>query len=132
MKRKNLNLRRIFTIAGILFAIGHMATAQTTTPADEAAWMRLTQAGIESSHAGNYAAAEPKFRKALLEAAAFESSDPRLWASLSNLAYVSGELGDLTTAATLYRRRLELCEKQLGAHSPGLAATLNNLAGILR
>src|SRR5258708_8258376 len=118
MKRKNLNLRRIFTIAGILFAIGHMATAQTTTPADEAAWMRLTQAGIESSHAGNYAAAEPKFRKALLEAAAFESSDPRLWASLSNLAYISAELNDLTPAAPLYRRSLQPSDHPPGPPQP--------------
>jgi tetratricopeptide (TPR) repeat protein len=132
MHREILTLHRFLMVAGVLFAIGHMVTAQTTPPADEAAWLQLTQAGIQLSHAGNYAAAEPKFRRALLEAEAFGGADHRLWASLSNLAYVSGELGDLSIAATLYRRRLELCEKQLGEESFELTATLNNLAGIVR
>jgi tetratricopeptide (TPR) repeat protein len=132
---------RILFLLIAVFANGQFATAQSdieTNPIQtqelesSKVWLSITQEGIKLTQTGRYAAAESRFRRALLDAEAFGPSDSRLWASLSNVAYVIGEQGDLPGAEKLYRRVLELREKHLGPRHLDVASTLNNVAGILR
>jgi tetratricopeptide (TPR) repeat protein len=119
-------MKYLFLIASLF------ASAQGVTNNEQALWLQHTEDGISDSKAGRYAAAEQRFRIALLEAERFGAGDRRLWASLSNLAFVRGEQGALADAETLYRRVLELRERALGPNDTTVAATLNNLAGTLR
>jgi tetratricopeptide (TPR) repeat protein len=114
-------------ICGALFA-----TAQDVPKSEQRQWLQHNQDGIKESKAGRYAAAEQWFRVALLEAESFDPDDPRLSASIANVAYVRGEQGAYDDAERLYRRVLELRERGLGPNSIAVAATLHNLAGIIR
>jgi len=51
--------------------------------------------------------------------------------TLSNLAILRRQQGDLVEAEQLYRRALTIRERQQGPDHPDVAATLNNLAGVL-
>ncbi len=94
-------------------------------------WMELNSAGIRLVHAGDFAAAEMKFRAALIEGEKFPENDFRYLANLSNLALTREEQGDLPAAEKNYRRVLELREKYLPPEAVEIASTLNNLATVL-
>ncbi|HEV8146252.1 MAG TPA: tetratricopeptide repeat protein [Bryobacteraceae bacterium] len=140
MQSLTSNGRILFLLIAV-FAIGQNTKAQSDietkpiqiqAPESSKDWLRITQEGITLTQAGRYGAAESRFRRALLDAEAFGPSDYRLWASLSNVAYVIGEQGDLAGAEKLYGRVLQLREQYLGPRHLEVASTLNNLAGILR
>src|SRR5258706_1651356 len=133
-------IRRAMFLVFAVFASGQMGTAQSVIetkvsiqaqPGESSKdlWMTITQEGIRLSHAGRYAEAETRFRKALLEAEAFDQSDYRLWASLSNVAYVTGEQGDLSGSEKLYRRGLVLRRKRHGGATKKEAAPPTNTHG---
>lgn len=127
----------MFLLFAAVFASGQNSAAhseiETKPPqSSEDLWMATTQAGIQLSHTGRYADAETRFRRALLDAETLGEDGYRLPASLSNVAFVIGEQGDLAGAEKLYRRSLELREKYKGRESIDVASTLNNLAGIIR
>jgi len=109
-----------------LVCIANM-NGQTGSPT----WLDLTTEGIRLVRAGNFGTAELKFRNALLEAEKFPEGDSRLWATLSNIAFVREEQGDFPAAEKLYRRVLELRERFLPAESIEIASTLNNLSTVL-
>ncbi len=52
--------------------------------------------------------------------------------SLNNLANLYREMGRYAEAEPLFRRSLEINEKQLGADHPNVAQSLNNLAALYR
>ncbi len=104
---------------------------ETPAPAQDDKWMEQNSAGIRLINQGDFAAAEVKFRSALLESEKFGEGDFRYTANLSNIAFARQQLGDLGEAGRLYRRVLELREKYAGPDSPAVASTLNNLSTVL-
>jgi tetratricopeptide (TPR) repeat protein len=94
-------------------------------------WSELNSDGIRFFAYGQYAAAEVKFRAALLEAGQFPEGDFRVSATLSNIALTRQEQGDLAEAERLYRRVLELREQYFAPGTIEIASTLNNLANVL-
>src|ERR1700681_101923 len=95
-----LMLTRILAVAGAVSAF-----AQTP------GWIDLTFEGQRAAKIPDYAAAEIKFRAALAKAEEFGELDQRLRDSLSNLASVRQQQGDLKEAEELYRRRLSIEQK---------------------
>ena len=85
------------------------------------------------SQAGDYAAAEPLYRRALaIDEKALGPDHPLVAMRLENLAALLDAKGDYAGAEPLYRRALAIDEKALGPDHPNVAGTLNNLAQLLR
>ena len=114
-----------------LLAAAFALLADAFPPVDVTKWQQLNSEGIRLVESGNYAAAEARFRAALLEAEPMGGADYRLRATLSNLAYSLQEQSDLGGAEKLYRRVLQLREEFLPPDSPEIASALNNLASVL-
>ena len=74
--------RAIGCLAGVLA----LALWPGAAVAQSAAWETTMAAGMSAHQQGHYAEAEEKFSAALKEAEAFGPEDPRLAASLNNLA----------------------------------------------
>lgn len=98
---------------------------------NEKRWQIFNTVGVQLIDGGVYGLAETRLRSALVEAERFGERDFRLWATLSNLAFVCQERGELPEAERLYRRVLELRERYLGPDHPAVAASLNNLTATL-
>ncbi|MGB7510806.1 MAG: tetratricopeptide repeat protein [Pelodictyon phaeoclathratiforme] len=82
---------------------------------------------------GNYAAAEPLFRRVLAIYEKQLGSDHLSVATgMYNLAGLMGAQGKYAAAETLSRRALAIYEKQLGSDHPFVATGLNGLASFLR
>ena len=81
---------------------------------------------------GDYAAAEPLFRRAL-EACerVLGSEHPDTLTSVNNLASLLWKKGDYAAAEPLFRRALEAFERVLGPEHPDTLTSVNNLAGLL-
>jgi tetratricopeptide (TPR) repeat protein len=82
---------------------------------------------------GDYAAAEPLFRRALAIAEHAQGPDhPDTGTRLNNLADLLEAQGDYASALPLYRRALAIAEKVQGAISEDVATRTNNLGVLLR
>ncbi len=78
---------------------------------------------------GDYAKAEPLFRRALaIQEKALGLEHPDTAISLNNLAELYGTMGDYAKAEPIHRRALAICEKALGPEHPYTARSLENLA----
>ncbi len=95
-------------------------------------WNTLNAAGIEAYQRGDYAEAEQQWRAALKEAEGFGPQDPRLAASLNNLAELYHAQGRYAEAEPFYERALAIWEKVLGPDHPHVAKGLENSAALLR
>ncbi len=91
-------------------------------------WESYNEAGNDAHEKGNYAEAEKQFLAALREAEKFGPEDPRLAASLNDLALLYYTQGKNAEAEPLYQRALAIWEKVLGPEHPDVAYSLNNLA----
>ena len=81
---------------------------------------------------GNYAAAEPLYRRALAIAEKAEGPEhPSTGTRLNNLALLLQDQGNYAAAEPLYRRALAITEKALGPEHPSTGINLSNLAGLL-
>ncbi len=98
---------------------------------DDSTWFRFNSEGIRLTKVPNYPVAETRFRSALAEAEAFGEQDYRYWATLSNLALVRQEQGDLASAEKLYRQVVDLRQLYLGRDRPEVASAQINLATVL-
>lgn len=112
-----------------LLTVFGAALAYPQAPNSE--WLRLNHEGLRLSKIPDYPAAEQAFRSALAEAERLGEQDSRFAETLSNLAVVRRERGDLDQAEKLMRRAVELREKYAGPDTPAVAWALNNLAAIL-
>jgi tetratricopeptide (TPR) repeat protein len=93
----------------------------------------LNNWGTSLFDAGDYAGAEPLFRRALaIRERTLPQDHGDTAGSLSTLAWLVQNRGDYTAAEALYRRGLAMAERALGPEDPGTALALNNLAGMLR
>jgi tetratricopeptide (TPR) repeat protein len=81
---------------------------------------------------GDYDDAENSVEAALEKAEQFGPEDPRLAASLNNLAFIYHVQGRYADAEPLYRRALVIVEKVLGPHHPNVATAMENYAALLR
>ncbi|MFT5466683.1 MAG: hypothetical protein ACI8UO_001783 [Verrucomicrobiales bacterium] len=81
---------------------------------------------------GDYAAAEPLYRRALeARERVLGAEHPDTLGSLNNLAALLDAKDDYAAAEPLLRRALEARERVLGAEHPDTLLSLNNLAGFL-
>ena len=77
---------------------------------------------------GDYAEAEPLYRRALEIGRSPGRGPPRYAISLNNLAALYQAMGDYANAEPLYRHALAICEKTLDPDHPYTATSLENLA----
>ena len=93
----------------------------------------LNNLALSLMGAGDYAAADPLFRRALAIYEKTLGPDHRdVAAGLDNLASLLQDKGDYAAAEPLYRRALAIDEKTLGLYHPEVATDLNNLALLLK
>ena len=77
---------------------------------------------------GNYAAAEPLYRRALaIREKALGPDHPDVATSLNNLALLLQKKGNYAAAEPLCRRALAIYEKALGTNHPDTITIRNNL-----
>ena len=100
--------------------------------AQQTRWEKLTDAGVKAYQEGRYAEAEKLLSDALKEAEKLGPNDPRLAASLNNLAAIYDAQGKYAEAEPLYKRSLAIREKALGPDHPDVATTLENYADLMR
>ncbi len=93
----------------------------------------LNNLALLLNNQGQYAAAEPLYRRSLaISEKALGPDHPDVALSLNNLAVLLGDQGQYAAAEPLNRRSLAIREKALGPDHPDVALSLNNLAGLLR
>ncbi len=93
-------------------------------------WQRSNEAGVAASQQGKYAEAEKYYLAALKEAESFAPEDPRLAASLNNLATLYDTQGKYAEAEPLYQRSLAILEKALGPEHPLVATSLDRIVSV--
>jgi tetratricopeptide (TPR) repeat protein len=96
------------------------------------AWERSFHAARLAHEDGKLQDAEAAYASALREAAGFESSDPRLFATLSSFAGLLRLQGRDAEAEPLCLRVLRLKEALYGPTHPDVAASLKDLVDIYR
>lgn len=93
---------------------------------------KLTTEAIAFAKEGNYAKAEPLFRRAFaIVEKALGPEHIDVARSINNLAALLSDKGDLAGAEPLSRRGLAITEKALGPDHPDVASDLSNLANII-
>jgi tetratricopeptide (TPR) repeat protein len=89
----------------------------------------LNQAAFYSQERGQYAEAEPLYKRSLaINEKALGPEHPHVATVLNNLALLYNVQGKYTEAEPLYKRSLAIDEKALGPDHPDLATDLDNLA----
>jgi tetratricopeptide (TPR) repeat protein len=97
--------------------------------AEDEAWMEARNRASEAFESGDDAGAEELLKEAVDHASALGAGDPRHAQALAELAsFYQYRLALYPEALALYQRTLEIQEQVLGAVSPTLANTLNNIA----
>ena len=92
----------------------------------------LNNTALSLTGAGDYAGAEPLYRRALaIDEKALGPGDPKVATDLNNLGELLYAKGDYAGAEPLYRRALAIDEKALGPGDPKVATDLNNMAMLL-
>jgi tetratricopeptide (TPR) repeat protein len=92
----------------------------------------MNDLGASFYQAGDYARAEPLFRRALaIRGKALGPDHPGTATSLNNLALLLKAKGDYAGAELLVRRALAICEKALGPVHPTTQTVRKNLDGFL-
>src|SRR5688572_12616865 len=102
-----------------------------TASADDPQWQNHLIAGDAARRAGDYADAEKHFTAALEAAKAFEPWDPRVTATMGELATTLHLRGKYEQAATLLRRALETDELARGLDDVTVARSATALATVL-
>jgi tetratricopeptide (TPR) repeat protein len=98
---------------------------------EPATWL-LREAGLYLWQRADYSQARVLHERAVaLDEARLGSDHPTTATSLTNLANVLRDQGDLQGAGTLHQRALAIREARLGADHPDTARSLDNLAGVL-
>ena len=95
--------------------------------------MVLNNTALSLDYAGDYAAAEPLYRRVLaIRPTTLGPDDLSLGIAFNNLAILLQHKGDYAGAEPLFQRALAIDEKALGRDHPLVATGLNNLAELLR
>src|SRR5664280_2776218 len=92
----------------------------------------LNNTALSLDFAGDYAAAEPLFRRALaIDEKALGPEHPDVAIRLNNLGLLLKSEGNYSAAEPLYQQALAIWERELGPDHPDVATALNNLAVLL-
>jgi tetratricopeptide (TPR) repeat protein len=91
-------------------------------------WEKFRQAGAKAIAEENYFVAQAMWTAALEEAKDFKADDPRLSATLENLAEVYWQQLKYDKAEPLCKRILQISETVLGLHHPDVSLAACNLA----
>jgi len=119
--------KTFFSKVSPLLALLFLLFSATSLFPDLSSWESYNEAGERAVEQGLYAEAEEMFQAALREADNFGPLDPRLAASLNNLASLYLLQGKYSQAEPIFLRALEIQEKILSPNHPEIAAILNNL-----
>lgn len=93
----------------------------------------LNNLALSLYRSGDYAGAEPLFRRALaINEKAVGPDHPDVATDLDNLALLLRDKGYLAAAEPLFRSAIAIHEKALGPDHPTVATDLNNLASLLQ
>src|SRR5262249_8703170 len=93
----------------------------------------LNNWGLSLALAGDYAGAEPVYRRSLdIREKALGPDHPDTANSLNNLAELLESKGDYAEAERLFRRALAIVEKAFGPDHANTAILLNNLLELLK
>jgi tetratricopeptide (TPR) repeat protein len=96
-------------------------------------WVVLNNLALSLFQSGNYAEAEPLYRRALGNSeGALGADDTFVAINLNNLADLLRREGDLANAEPLYRRALAIDEKAFGPDHPNVARDLGNLGSLVQ
>ncbi len=99
----------------------------------EEAMQLLNQAAFYSKQRGQYAEAEPLYKRSLIiKEKTLEPDHPSIATSLNNLAVLYYVQGRYSEAEPLYKRSLTIREKTFEPDHPNIATSLNNLAALYR
>jgi tetratricopeptide (TPR) repeat protein len=129
MIKNQVKLRLVGLICLVLWSThASAADEKWLSPFDDELWRLYMRAGISAFQQGDYIKAERRWTSALREAETFGPGDPRIAASLTNLAGAYSSQAKYAKAEPLYRRSLAIREKALGSEHPAVAQSLNNLA----
>ncbi len=123
--------RRRFA-GGAIAVAGWVALSFAPVFAQETPWRGYNEDGLEALKAGRYPESEKLFKLALVEAEKLGPYDPRLAASLNNLAELYRTQGKYDQAEPLFKRALAIKEKALGPDHPSVATVLENYAALLK
>lgn len=93
-------------------------------------WQRLMEKGKSWEQAGSYAEATASYREAVRLAEQFAAGDKRLPLTLSSLAEVYADLGQMADSEREYRRALTLVERTYGKKNIEYGVLLGSLASI--
>ena len=98
--------------------------------AGETAWNGYMVSGVEAYQAGQFEVAKTQFEAALERTTDFDVHDPRISATLNELALLSQAQGFYAEAQELLERSLENLERTHESTALELAHTLNKLASV--
>ena len=109
--------------------IGHADAAGIAEPTARL----MNQLGLYLNARGQFAAAEPLYRRALaIDERSFGPDHPNVAIRLNNLAPLLQDTNRLGEAEPLMRRALAIDERSFGPDHPNVATDLNNLAQLLQ
>jgi tetratricopeptide (TPR) repeat protein len=133
MIKNQVKLRLVGLICLVLWSTHASATDEKwLSPFDDELWQLYMRGGISAFQQGDYIEAERRWTSALREAETFGPGDPRIAASLTNLAVSYSDQGRYAEAEPLYKRSLAIYEKALGSEHLGVVNGLENYAALLR
>jgi tetratricopeptide (TPR) repeat protein len=96
----------------------------------EAVWQADTEKAVAALQSKDYASAKKLYKQALLDAMQLGQEHPAVAASLSNMANFYYAQGDGQQADQLYRRAIQLKEKNLGIEHQEIAVDLIGLGSV--
>jgi TonB family protein len=111
-----------------IFSVLAIALWSTFVSADEAAWIKYSDAGKRAYEKKDFSESENMYRLALKEAEELGEQDTRLATSLNNLAEAYFAQAKFDKAEPLHKRALELKKRILGPEHPDLVMSLGNLS----
>ena len=123
----------IMAAAGILTFACASCTTQPA-PMDSAQmekdWASTKQSGLDAMDNGNFVEAEKQFEKAANDAQVFGAKDPRLAATLNNLASAYEKESKYVQAEETYKKALPLIQQIMGTDSTASAIVMLNLSRV--
>ena len=123
--------KKIF-VSGILTAIGFFLAVASVYPREDL-WQRLNAEIMKLSREGNYPEAIYVAQNSIkLAEKTFGAQDPRVAASMNNLATLYRIVGRYDDAEAYYIQSLTIRENALGPQHRQVATSQNNLAGLYR
>ncbi len=121
-------ISKTLTSAGLAAGLAAVMLWPAAAAAETGSWQEQRAAAVAAYGAGDYGTAEARLLDAIDRAKNFGPRDPRIAATLNDLALTYFRLGRYGEAEPLHKRALDIRERVYGKEHPKVAATLNDLA----